>query len=380
MPGIVEILIGALVVLLVFLVGGGWLWWKLPKWQMRSIRVREPKDRADIEDNFRKTVGQVFTGLFTGLFVLLGAGIAYWGTFQTLQANTDQARQTLQANEDQARRSQQTARDLLISNQAARGFEQFGSDNVRVRLGGIYALGGVMNTSEQYYHPVLEALCTFVRDSTKAETGDGPPATDVQAALTVIGRRAPTGAEVPDLSTAVFNPGGHLSQAELSSAQITGCDLRYARLARANLIRSYLGVWRITHVSPSTVGPGSSQVTFQVTASVHVEDRVNLSHADLSSANLSLANLGQADLSDAILSDANLTGVRLEWADLSNAKLVKTSLTGAFLTGTKLAGADLTGAKLNGADLGKVTVSQSQLDKACGTNVTLDPGLTVKPC
>jgi hypothetical protein len=26
------------------------------------------------------------------------------------------------------------------------------------------------------------------------------------------------------------------------------------------------------------------------------------------------------------------------------------------------------------------TVSQSQLDKACGTGVKLDPGLTIKPC
>src|SRR5207248_6995898 len=61
---------------------------------------------------------------------------------------------------------------------------------VVVQLGGIYALEGVMNTSEQYHQPVLEALCAFVRDGTKTETGDGPPATQIQAALTVIGRRA----------------------------------------------------------------------------------------------------------------------------------------------------------------------------------------------
>ena len=58
-----------------------------------------------------------------------------------------------------------------------------------MRLGGIYALEGVMNTSEQYHQPVLEALCAFVRDSTKPSTGEEPPATDLQAALTVISRR-----------------------------------------------------------------------------------------------------------------------------------------------------------------------------------------------
>jgi hypothetical protein len=35
-----------------------------------------------------------------------------------------------------------------------------------VQLGGSYALEGVMNTSEQYHQPVLEALCAFVRDGT----------------------------------------------------------------------------------------------------------------------------------------------------------------------------------------------------------------------
>src|SRR6516162_4207528 len=73
---------------------------------------------------------------------------------------------------------QQASRDLLVSNQVSKGFEQLGQagiDKVVVRLGGIYALEGVMNTSEQYHRPVLEALSAFVRDSTRTETGDGPP-------------------------------------------------------------------------------------------------------------------------------------------------------------------------------------------------------------
>ena len=59
-----------------------------------------------------------------------------------------------------------------------------------MRLGGIYALEGVMNTSKQYHQPVLEALCAFVRDSTIGKIVGTEPATDIQAALTVIGRRA----------------------------------------------------------------------------------------------------------------------------------------------------------------------------------------------
>jgi hypothetical protein len=147
-----------------------------------------------------------------------------------------------------------------------------------VRLGGIYALEGVMNTSEQYHQPVLEALSAFVRDGTRTATGDGPPATDIQGALTVIGRRVVIGKAVPDLSHA------HIPRAELFAANLIGADLRGANLRGANLI------------------------------------------------------------------------------------------------GATLLSADLTYANLSGAGLIGATIAQSQLDVACGTNVGLNPGLTIEPC
>ena len=94
-----------------------------------------------------------------------------------------------------------------------------------MRLGGIYALEGVMATSEQYHQPVLEALSAFVRDNTRNEKGDGPPATDIQAALTVIGRRGAIGTGVPDLTFAHI-PKAALSGANLSRADLRGADLR----------------------------------------------------------------------------------------------------------------------------------------------------------
>jgi len=133
-----------------------------------------------------------------------------------------------------------------------------------VRLGGIYALEGVMNTSEQYHQPVLEVLCAFVRDSTRTETGDGPPATDIRAALTVIRRRKSVGTGYADLTNA------HIPKAELGDA-----DLRGAYLNRANL------------------------------------NRAELNGADLSDAHLRGADLRGANLSGANLSNARLNGLSL---------------------------------------------------------------------
>jgi hypothetical protein len=46
--------------------GAWWLWWRLPKWQLKSLEPKipteNPKERADVEDNFRKTAGQLIGG------------------------------------------------------------------------------------------------------------------------------------------------------------------------------------------------------------------------------------------------------------------------------------------------------------------------------
>jgi uncharacterized protein YjbI with pentapeptide repeats len=333
-------------------------WWRFPKRQVDRLRltIRDPKARADIEDNLRKTIGQ----LIGGAAVLIGAGLAY------LQFTQQQ-----QASQQQFLQQQQASRDLLISNQVAKGFEQLGSDKVVVRLGGIYALEGVMNNSEQYHQPTLEALSAFVRDRTRAETGDGPPATDIQAALTVIARRAAT--EAPE---SVDLAGVHICRARLVSANLSGADLRGADLRGANLGLAVLH---------GAIFSGADL------------SHADLSHADLSPAHPTRAELSPTILSDANLSDANLSGAILRGVYLRGTDLNNASLHGAYLSGGVLPGdaryiatagsrwaisppADLSVAHISGADLTGATVSQEQLDKACGINVRLDPGLTIKPC
>jgi uncharacterized protein YjbI with pentapeptide repeats len=343
---------------------------------MRSVTAAHPKDRADIEDNFRKTIGQALGGIF----VLLAAGLAYYGTLQTMQVN-----------EDQALHTQQSGRDLLISNQVSRGFEQLASKETVMQLGGIYALEGVMRASEQYHQPVLEALCAFVRDRTKTETGDGPPATEIQAALTVIGRRKPFGDGYPDLahthlrkaflSTANLS-GANLSNADLSGSDLSGTDLTFADLDNANLTNANFTAGVKTQVE-TQAGP--------ISISRWVGRPADLTRATLFNADLGGANLGGAKLTDAKLIGAHLVGTFLDAADLSLAALDYADLTGAHLAAADLRHAILADANLTGATLTEETiltdtdlrgarVTQAQLDQACGTDVKLDPGLIIKPC
>jgi uncharacterized protein YjbI with pentapeptide repeats len=325
----------AILAALLLAIGIWWLWWSLPKREVArlSLKIRDAKARADVEDNLRKTVGQALGGIA----VLLGAGLAYL----------------------QFSQQQRASHDLLISNQVSKGFEQLGSEKVVVRLGGIYALEGVMNNSDQYHQPVLEALTAFVRESTKlpvsqpapGQPTQGPP-TDIQAALTVIGRRA-AGHGVVDLTEANI-AGANLSRAHLAAANLTHADLTDANLTGANLT--------------------SAELT-----------RANLTSADLISANLTDANLYGAVLDGVDLSYANLTQAHLISANLTDANIADVNLTGAYLAGANLTHADLTGANmtdthLDGANLAHAEIDQSQLDRACGFAPVLPTGLTLKRC
>ena len=95
---------------------GALLWWWVPKRQMRSITIEDQKARADIEDNFRKTVGPALGGAA----VLIGAGAAYLQFSQQRKIASDQ----IVAQQQIAEVSRKASQDLLISNQVAKGFER----------------------------------------------------------------------------------------------------------------------------------------------------------------------------------------------------------------------------------------------------------------
>ena len=65
--------VAAAVVIVAIATALWWFWWWLPKWQVHLLRLEIPdaKARADVEDNFRKTIGQ----LLGGAVVLVGGRI-----------------------------------------------------------------------------------------------------------------------------------------------------------------------------------------------------------------------------------------------------------------------------------------------------------------
>jgi uncharacterized protein YjbI with pentapeptide repeats len=199
----------------------------------------------------------------------------------------------------QNRAQQKLAEQGQITDRFGTAINQLGSDNLDVRLGGVYALERLMRDASADEANILEVLSAYVRDHTglsadvsQAAASPAPPhpPTDVQAALTVLGRRP---APISQINI------------DLTWADIRGADLTDA----------------------------------------------NLTHADLRDADLNGAYLRSANLTGAALRNADLTRAYLRFADLAGAYLPYTNLTGANLRSAVLTGANLTGAVLTGANL-----------------------------
>ncbi|MGA7053968.1 MAG: pentapeptide repeat-containing protein [Mycobacterium sp.] len=210
-----------------------------------------------------------------------------------------------------------------LSDRFNKSIADLGSNVTDVQEGGIYSLESLTQDSPHDKNlriVVFDVLGTYIRGHADIRahpdcSKSGAPPPDIQAALTVIGRR-----DHEEFNT--FHEKIDLSQACLNAA-----DLRNALLENASLKWTTL-----------------TNTTFS---------EAHLASADLSNALLDNAYLGTN------LTKARLLHASLQGASMTGANLTGANLTGANLTRVDLTGADLTGANLTGANLSDITYSES---------------------
>ena len=351
-----------------------------------------------------------------GLLIPLAAGLAGLAALLTF---AETRRQNLESKEltrvslDLTRRSQTMDR-------FSKAIEQLGSGHLDTCVGAIYTLEQIARDSPDMHWPIVEIFTTYLHEHsawTEApadEPGqpaeqDGAvqeyprPAADIQAIVTVLGRRtrahdAPMrnisgvvrhqGKLVPveDLSeeqrTEIFKDSGKqpldlsnlcLQGVRLDNARLQHADLNHAHLEGAKMFLAYLqeadcrGTY-FQHADLNNIHMQKANLYAAHLDHCSIRD-AHLEEATLLSADLSYSNLGYSHLEKAILGqehlgrwagypaklrnaflyEAHFEGAYLRGADLSGANLGHANLGGAFLLDANLEGADLTGADLTEA-------------------------------
>lgn len=322
-----------------------WVWWEVPRMltALSAAGVTDAAKVAELENNARATISQTLVGIAA----LVGIYFALRNT-QAAARNAEAAARNAEA----ALKNAVVASDRLLTERFAKAIELLGSDQIVVRLGAIYALERLVKDSPKDHWTIMEVLTAYVRERAPAQPDlpwkpEQKPATDIQAAMTVIGRRIRRDDEqLLDLRETDLR-GAFLRGAQLDHAILEGAHLEHANLIDADLQVAWL------------VG------------------------AHLEGASLREAKLGVAHLRSAHLEEANLTVADLKWADLTGAHLEGADLLSAhletrWLDGAHLEKARLVAAHLEGADLRRVEgLTQEQINEIASWDETtkLPPGL-----
>ena len=261
-----------------------------------------------------------------GRLLTLGAAVFAAGALVFTARNFTLSRRTLDVTEQGQ-----------VTDRYTKAIEQLGSDKLDVRIGGIYALERIARDSPRDHPTVMEVLTAFIREHSHEQWPPTDPARqkqeqstrpDVQAAATVVGRRAAEHDVRPI----------DLSRANLAAANLAAANLRGANLDGADLARAWL----------TSVDLAGAVLLY-----------AKLNSAMLSCADLTKASLGDADLTGAFLNDADLAGANLRGTHLAGARLIDARLAGASLNGADLHGAHLAGADLAGADLARANLADT---------------------
>ena len=279
----------AVVILMVYFI------WQVPQWLVTS----SPEVSLVVLNEARQTL----LHLLIGVIILIAL-------YAVLRRMTILEKQIVVAHEGQ------------ITERFNRAIEQLCSYKLEIQLGGIFTLERIAWESEKDHWPIMEILTAHVREHAKYEENQrwngkvteirepvktSKPSTDIQAVLTVIGRRQWLANEV--LNGKVLNlRKTNLAHLDLKGLNFSGVNLRGANLQRANLNEAnMIGAF--------------------------------LAEANLRNANLTKANFRGAYLVGADMTGANLREVNLQGANLSKAAFDLESLVGAKLEGTNLGGA-----------------------------------------
>jgi len=321
-------------------------------WLIVSDKLSE-KDALEVANETRKTIAQIMAGMAA----IVAFYFAWLRNYLTAQGQ--------------------------ITDRFAKAVEQLGSDQISIRMGGIFALERIAKDSPEDHWTVMEVLTAFIREKSPANPKEEEKPdeakkdkddeeipklpNDIQAALTVIARRGNLEWEKEN-DKQIDLRGADLRRADLENAQLQGADMTGAQLQGASLIGAQLQRAELHNAQLHGAKLFNAKMQGAMLIKAQMQ-RADLTGAKLHMASLIFAQLQEAHLTLAYLQGANLTNAQLQKADLSHAYLQGADLTnaqlqGSYLMETQLQCAILTNAKLHCANLSGANLQGARINEA----------------
>ena len=340
-----------------------------------------------LENETNREIAKIIISLL-GLGATVAAAIGLYLNYQHSLLEREAAR----LERELSRKQLAVSEARQITDRFAKAVELLKDSDITVRIGALFALERLAKDSPTDHWTIMELLSRFVTEkSPRSKDSDSSSklSSDVQAAITIIGRRK---VDQDPKSLQLNLPNVNLSNAVLNNSDFSNAKLDGIKLTRADLSNANFKEAKFaeTHKSSSSLVRGM-RINTQWWMSYRYINKygvADLSHANLYSTNLrgadllmanlketqlirtnlSNSNLISADLTKATVADANFSNADLSYANLSDIKILGTTK----FNNTDLREADLSTAKLSDSDLSTAKLCKTKLSKYSKLNPDRD--------
>ncbi|MEU1428397.1 pentapeptide repeat-containing protein [Nocardia sp. NPDC005746] len=216
-----------------------------------------------------------------------------------------------------------SVRQTQVTDRFTKAVEALDNTGLNARIGGIYSLEQLAKDEPSLRSPIVEVLATFIRTKTHVDKKEQcnisvPVSTEVQAAMTVIGRRTFNAPEPVDLRNTC------LPYLDLNRANLYGLVFKEANLHGASMRKA-------------AYNPPIDQRSY-MGSDIGVFINVDLTDVDLWMADLRNVTFN-AKMDGAVLTHANLGGAVFDYSQLTKAVFYAANLAGACFQGGDIKGA-----------------------------------------
>jgi uncharacterized protein YjbI with pentapeptide repeats len=354
------------------------VWSFVPVFIVARFGITNPKEKADVEDNYRKTMGQAL-----GAIALITTFA--WTFYKDREAINLSAAQ-FNAQTDQFKLQQDQARDQFVNQQFITAAGLLKEASASTRITGLYAMEQIAAAKpssggkNQYLIPVIRAAIGFVKDPFVPKTDGQPVAADIQSAITILGHLNENQLIDVDLHDTNLVDGNFTAEgskafvkSDFQGARLYGADMSRLDLTGAKFGGSYMADWEAYGaqwpLSTDIYEATRKQFTVNFEGSNLTDtnfDHVKMGGISLIRTCLAGASFYATDLSRALIQDADVGGGATCISKKNKAYFYMATLIGANFDGVDVDGVSFEATNISGALFSKAkNVDKANFSGAC---------------